>query len=287
MRRGSSPHTRGARARGGRRASRGRIIPAYAGSTRLYANDVRLVQDHPRIRGEHPDAERHDPRGNGSSPHTRGARCGPGPQGTYRRIIPAYAGSTRSVWSIPLSCPDHPRIRGEHLPLKTFEGMNRGSSPHTRGAHVAVERRFDRCRIIPAYAGSTSSRQPVRGSGRDHPRIRGEHSAEANGTLRAYGSSPHTRGARHRRPVGGGWRGIIPAYAGSTCGPGRRGACGADHPRIRGEHPYHIIEVPAEYGSSPHTRGAPPNTETLSNGRRIIPAYAGSTSGRRVMDCPA
>ena len=50
---------------------------------------------------------------------------------------------------------DHPRIRGEHLPLKTFEGLNRGSSPHTRGAHVALDEGCATERIIPAYAGST------------------------------------------------------------------------------------------------------------------------------------
>ena len=222
-----------------------------------------MIGDHPRIRGEH-----HALRISGrSSP----------------RIIPAYAGSTT----------------GDAL-----ENLSeQGSSPHTRGALVACA--------------------TAQGSSRDHPRIRGEHDgiknvivstlriipAYAGSTLRIHhfgflslGSSPHTRGAPrmrreemakpkdhprirgehrdgHREACGR--RGIIPAYAGSTM------------ERIRGN--VH------DYGSSPHTRGAPtcasrrcglPEDHPRIRGEHskadeagelrtgIIPAYAGST-GRR------
>ena len=50
---GSSPHTRGA-PRGPAFLSPGAgIIPAYAGSTRLFTEYERRGGDHPRIRGEH------------------------------------------------------------------------------------------------------------------------------------------------------------------------------------------------------------------------------------------
>ena len=71
------------------------------------------------------------------------------------------------------------------------------------------------------------------------------------------GSSPHTRGARALRARSQGPLRIIPAYAGSTF----RGTGGnvpyADHPRIRGEHPFLAASQAADSGSSPHTRGAP------------------------------
>ena len=82
----------------------------------------------------------------------------------------------------------------------------------------------------------------------------------------AVGSSPHTRGARVFAVDVDGRPRIIPAYAGSTLEEGDVRVDHRDHPRIRGEHPYHIIEVPAEYGSSPHTRGAPARS---SSGMRI------------------
>ncbi len=142
------------------------------------------------------------------------------------------------------------------VPRDPFAG-GVGSSPHTRGAR-AIGSHARLCR-------------------RDHPRIRGEHSARLGahavlaGIIPAYagntmissqswvpvpGSSPHTRGT-------------LPSHN------ARLEDCG-DHPRIRGEHlaislcilPYQRI-IPAyagntragppdhlpRQGSSPHTRG--------------------------------
>ena len=69
---GSSPHTRGIRARVRDPRRRSRFIPAYAGNTHrdLYRPPAATV--HPRIRGEYP-ARRPDFSSRcGSSPHTRG-----------------------------------------------------------------------------------------------------------------------------------------------------------------------------------------------------------------------
>ena len=73
-----------------------------------------LKSDHPRIRGEH--ARVVDPvrRGEGSSPHTRGAPSAEGDAGVAGGIIPAYAGSTDYIKNAPEGLEDHPRIRGEH-----------------------------------------------------------------------------------------------------------------------------------------------------------------------------
>ena len=70
-----------------------------------------------------------------------------------------------------------------------------GSSPHTRGALGFGRVRRRRQRIIPAYAGSTGPAQKGALDGRDHPRIRGEHTAVSIAKGEAGGSSPHTRGA--------------------------------------------------------------------------------------------
>ena len=52
----------------------------------------------------------------------------------FRRIIPAYAGST--TWRVvsALARTDHPRIRGEHSSAFLMRISIEGSSPHTRGA---------------------------------------------------------------------------------------------------------------------------------------------------------
>ena len=164
------------------------------------------------------------------------------------------------MWTRGGPSSDHPRIRGEH-PLLTpgfRDGM--GSSPHTRGAPTSCRWWRSRPRIIPAYAGSTSSRSPRRYRLPDHPRIRGEHHVPLIDSVWQPGSSPHTRGAR-RGPSSRFHRvGIIPAYAGST-------------PRVS------LINFDSE-GSSPHTRGARADERGRLVVLGIIPAYAGSTSPR-------
>ena len=113
----------------------------------------------------------------------------------------------------------------------------------------------------------------------DHPRIRGEHIKTAAGWLGAAGSSPHTRGARLAGAGVGRQGGIIPAYAGSTDSTCLCRSTSSDHPRIRGEHMMALAVASSHAGSSPHTRGAPVRVNGADNVRRIIPAYAGSTSG--------
>ena len=179
-----------------------RIIPAYAGSTPLSTPRTQSMRDHPRIRGEHQPRGFRSAPGLGSSPHTRGARSKTTQSFSLHRIIPAYAGSTLGDWLADAGLADHPRIRGEHS-CSLYPWVAQG-------------------RIIPAYAGSTFRRLASRLVRADHPRIRGEHAKQALNTVYGKGSSPHTRGARAWPDRCLRFRGIIPAYAGSTCGANRR-----------------------------------------------------------------
>ena len=72
-------------------------------------------------------------------------------------------------------------------------------------------------------------------------------------------------------------RGIIPAYAGSTTQESASASSRRDHPRVCGEHQFHICKNRKRQGSSPRMRGARRGAENLPRGRGIIPAYAGST----------
>ena len=113
-------------------------------------------------------------------------------------------------------CRDHPRIRGEHASSLAVSIISGGSSPHTRGARRRRLDKDEHRRIIPAYAGSTTSPNARACPPRDHPRIRGEHVLQLGADERGHGSSPHTRGARGLGRLGRQLAGIIPAYAGST-----------------------------------------------------------------------
>ena len=133
---GSSPHTRGAQGASPFGVPRPRIIPAYAGSTAHREGGGPGRGDHPRIRGEHLVTRDQTLVVGGSSPHTRGALASRTCKPSWPRIIPAYAGSTKSSTSRSRSNP--------------------GSSPHTRGARALLVRAVRPTGIIPAYAGSTS-----------------------------------------------------------------------------------------------------------------------------------
>ena len=175
----------------------------------------------------------------GSSPHTRGAR--------------GLTGTESIRW------PDHPRIRGEHA------GDDRLGRP--------------RHRIIPAYAGSTTSKvAPYVASRGSSPHTRGAPQPSCRQSWRLW-DHPRIRGEHHAYTFRANWvLRIIPAYAGSTL-------------------PQCLRNL-AALGSSPHTRGAHAHRSSSSSGTRdhprirgehcqpcrfaqlecgIIPAYAGST----------
>ena len=151
-------------------------------------------------------------------------------------------------------------MRGEHLISLIALMRDWGSSPHARGAPVALHAALRHAGIIPACAGSTCRLPRTSRSGRDHPRMRGEHNDELVRTVLVPGSSPHARGA----PRGGDTReavsGIIPACAGSTSTNGTTTVRTRDHPRMRGEHLSTPMMVWSARGSSPHARGAHLNT---------------------------
>ena len=113
-----------------------------------------------------------------------------------------------------------------------------------------------------------------------HPRSRGEHVGVVDAGEGGLGSSPLTRGAPFplvpQPPPGG----LIPAHAGSTGGAVVSRATTRAHPRSRGEHQRVEPIQGAVTGSSPLTRGAPPEAMWDFMEDWLIPAHAGSTGLR-------
>ena len=92
------------------------------------------------------------------------------------------------------------------------------------------------------------------------------------------GSSPLTRGGRATLRTLIASIGLIPAYAGRTPRPLRRGRHAGAHPRLRGADSCLQPHYMPPRGSSPLTRGGQilRDVDNLSAG--LIPAYAGRTS---------
>ena len=175
-----------------------------------------MGRDHPRVCGEHTVVEENGDPTWGSSPHTRGTR----------RISRLSATRPR----------DHPRVCGEHESAALAACPRLGSSPRMRGTPLKTFYDGRETRIIPAYAGNTSSAMLNSFSFRDHPRVCGEHQCPRGHISTSWGSTPRMRGTRSRRariPLGAR---IIPAYAGNTLTLLAAGECSGDHPRVCGEH---------------------------------------------------
>ena len=166
---------------------------------------------------------------------------------------------------------------GEHTTSYDVTRHWGGSSPHVRGAHGNGLMALVIGGIIPACAGSTITLNLSTSTGRDHPRMCGEHERHVHRAAGLQGSSPHVRGAPNgmRRNVIG--CGIIPACAGSTGRCFLLSRLTRDHPRMCGEHVMDASRSCRSAGSSPHVRGAHFGDEPRVVLRGIIPACAGST----------
>ena len=251
--------------------------PHMRGTRRICCQPTPEPWDHPRICGEHLAVMVMLISISGSSPHMRGTRDTSLGCFHIAGIIPAYAGNTRGVLCGYRGDGDHPRICGEHVCHASSYLSVMGSSPHMRGTPPACPDQGARRRIIPAYAGNTSSTTCWKQFAEDHPRICGEHTLSGIAERTGLGSSPHMRGTRRWHMGASCLRRIIPAYAGNTCGSISRPRLTGDHPRICGEHQAHWFLLVGDWGSSPHMRGTLVYVLGLIASCGIIPAYAGNT----------
>ena len=172
---GSSPRVRGTLYHTVRDGALLGIIPACAGNTRIARNPRRRGRDHPRVCGEHYVQRFVKMPQTGSSPRVRGTHIRETLRSISRGIIPACAGNTEPIrWSRRRRW-DHPRVCGEHGAWDRFDACERGSSPRVRGTLGSEQAVFGRVGIIPACAGNTHCSPCQKTSGRDHPRVCGEH----------------------------------------------------------------------------------------------------------------
>ena len=175
------------------------LIPAHAGKTSRRRGLLSTWRAHPRSRGENRSRRDAALPGAGSSPLTRGKPLPkPSPKPTPG-LIPAHAGKTGASRLPEPASRAHPRSRGENVDTAVRRENELGSSPLTRGKPQRVVHERDRLGLIPAHAGKTTTRKrgtPVEWA---HPRSRGENAPMATTARPMGGSSPLTRGKRHRR----------------------------------------------------------------------------------------
>jgi len=130
---GSPPPTRGISPSSHPSTAPTRITPAYAGNIFKYIANCTAYWDHPRLRGEYIEGQINGYQQLGSPPPTRGIYFYEFRDIFEQRITPAYAGNIKFGAAWIIVAEDHPRLRGEYLPLPRSSLTCRGSPPPTRG----------------------------------------------------------------------------------------------------------------------------------------------------------
>ncbi len=256
---GPPPHARGTRGGTGRAPASTGTTPACAGNTRHGARAWRRSRDHPRMRGEHTFCAITHPAGNGTTPACAG--------NTDSRSLPAAATG------------DHPRMRGDHRVGDPMNQDTAGPPPHARGP-LGELRAIGRTRgTTPACAGTTRAAPAPSCNGRDHPRMRGDHTARAMATTRSLGPPPHARGPHRTGDGDHPLLGTTPACAGTTNEPPATARPARDHPRMRGDHPSQTVSWLGSSGPPPHARGPRRALAQLQDRAGTTPACAGTTRG--------
>ena len=141
-----------------------------------------------------------------------------------------------------------------------------GSSPLARGTRMNVKKLLSTRRFIPAYAGNSFGQRSL--------------------AITLYGSSPLTRGTLRTQRGSPRLGRFIPAYAGNSILDIVYLPNHSVHPRLRGELGPHIGSRIGFIGSSPLTRGTPPEKFYDGVRSRFIPAYAGNSGGKNLKTIP-
>ena len=152
----------------------------------------------------------------GTSPRARGKHAMLGIAIANIRNIPACAGKTNSPVKGLIRWPEHPRVRGENLPVMVPRKSLRGTSPRARGKHKALAQAGCNNGNIPACAGKTFNCVESSFRGQEHPRVRGENRLSQSGKTICSGTSPRARGKPYANSTPKPKIRNIPACAGKT-----------------------------------------------------------------------
>ena len=232
---------------------------------------------HPRVGGENHDPGSTRRPGLGSSPRGRGKLRRSDRRAPRRRLIPAWAGKTRSKRRRRITGAAHPRVGGENRWRRIVRISQSGSSPRGRGKPLRSGDRRAHLRLIPAWAGKTATPHTANSSAEAHPRVGGENAIIFPIVSAASGSSPRGRGKQTIQLAVGETRRLIPAWAGKTAVGSVIDWFKTAHPRVGGENNKVILESVVGGGSSPRGRGKRCAAPQRSRGFRLIPAWAGKT----------
>ena len=192
---------------------------------------------------------------------------------------PRAQGESRAILLWQASTADHPRWIIPVDTGKTIPARRRLDHPRAHGGNRFMLWLLAVLGSFPCKRGECLG---MGGQGLDHPRTHGENASIAQTLNGAGGSSPRTRGKRHRGLSRFSRRTDHPRVHGANRPPMSasaysRGSSPLGHPRTHGGNMSFPSQRSEKHGSSPCTRGKRARLRPLPQLRRIIPAYTGET----------
>ena len=172
----------------------GGITPAYAGKSCNRFRTSGSGGDHPRLCGEKPASSSLVMFQPGSPPPMRGKALQFFEKQQDRRITPAYAGKSHTVFPFAHVKEDHPRLCGEKALAILLAIGKLGSPPPMRGKAARFLQFLPPAGITPAYAGKSGVLSGVLYAFEDHPRLCGEKKCPLVRAYSILGSPPPMRG---------------------------------------------------------------------------------------------
>ena len=191
----------------------------------------------------------------GLSPRGRGKRHSEAELLKEGGSIPAWAGETEKIADGKAVRTVYPRVGGGNAGVMSARREDEGLSPRGRGKLI---RPFPFVRAggsIPAWAGETTTRKPLRFRPEVYPRVGGGNTTIPNGVANDIGLSPRGRGKRASIRPGSFLYRSIPAWAGETRFSLAAMTLKSVYPRVGGGNPGAGRQRMGARGLSPRGRG--------------------------------
>ena len=200
--------------------------------------------------------------------------------------IPAWAGETsRPKRPKPLGRV-YPRVGGGNPTSPPTTPRTLGLSPRGRGKRSLLIHRPQRRRSIPAWAGETHQAVGCAIHTAVYPRVGGGNWQNRSRMSTGDGLSPRGRGKRYVGPCRAIAVRSIPAWAGETRPPPGPEQPTPVYPRVGGGNDNGFAQNLGTQGLSPRGRGKPGRSQSQRGNHLSIPAWAGETLERWVLDNP-
>jgi len=270
-----TPHARGSTEKKRQKKRRGFVYPACAGIDRKKETKKEKRLCLPRMRGDRPYRNSRTKITKKFTPHARGSTVSKEDPGSGSHVYPACAGIDPQPGQSPHHGSSLPRMRGDR-PWSALEIFwSPRFTPHARGSTPTSHAVKRESGVYPACAGIDLTWQLVVKVDLSLPRMRGDRPMSFTSVSLKPSFTPHARGSTYVVYISLTQAFVYPACAGIDPSSSRVSGKGICLPRMRGDRPRQLLNVPRLLEFTPHARGSTLEEYSSSSPPCVYPACAG------------